>query len=241
MDYVDSITYPTESDDWLRTVLIGGALLLFSFLLIPMFLAYGHVVAVVKSTLAGETEPPAFDDWGTLLTDGLQAWVIGLIYMIVPLAVAGATVGGAVLAFATGSETGAALGIAGLLGGLAVSFALALAFGYVAVVAVVNFASEGRFGAAFDFGTIAAVATDVEYAIPWAVSVVVFAVAGAVGGMLGAIPVLGGILAVFLFFFALIVAANLWGLGFDAARGPAIDGSVDPEGAVAEDVRVRPR
>ena len=46
-----AVTYPMESDDWLKTVLIGGAMLLFSFLLIPAFVAYGYMIRAIQASL----------------------------------------------------------------------------------------------------------------------------------------------------------------------------------------------
>lgn len=217
----DAITYPMEREDWIKNVLIGGILVLFGFLLVPMFLVYGYLVRVIRASMAGRAEPPAFEEWGSLLVEGLQAWIIGLIFMIVPLAVGAVTVGGSILAMATGSRSGAAAGVGGLIVGFLLTFALALVFGYFAVVAVVNFAREERFGAAFDFGTIKRVGFDGDYAVAWLVSVVVFLVAGAIGGVLNVIPFLGFVIGAFVNYYAAVVAANLWADGFVDAVGTA--------------------
>lgn len=213
MDFNEIVAYPTKRDDWLKTVLIGGALTFFSVLLIPVFVVYGYVVRTVRYSLEGEPEPPAFDDWGTLLIDGLQAWVISLIYFLIPLLVFGVTVGGSIVAIATGTDAGAAIGAGSMVVGLGVASILSIAFGYVAVVAIVNFAREGRFGAAFDFTLIKRVAFEREYATAWVVSVVVLVLASFVT----AIPLLGWLLAPFVGFYAAVVAANLWAGGFAQA------------------------
>ena len=94
MDLNEIIAYPTKREDWLKTVLIGGVLTFFSVLLIPVFVVFGYVVRTVRYSLEGEPEPPAFEEWGELLVDGVQAWVISLLYMLVPLIIAGVTIGG---------------------------------------------------------------------------------------------------------------------------------------------------
>ncbi len=213
MNFNETVTYPMERDDWVKTLLIGGVLILFGVLLVPLFIVYGYIVRTIRESLAGEREPPAFGDWGGLLVDGVQAWVISLVYLLVPLIVAGVTVGGSIAAIATGSEAGAAAGAGGLFVGLTLSTLLALVFGYLAVVAIVNFAREDRFGAAFDFETIRTVAFDREYAIAWLVSVTIFVVASFVS----AIPLVGWLLAPFAAFYAAVVAANLWAGGFTQA------------------------
>ena len=216
MDFNEIITYPMEQDDWIKTVLIGGVLVFFGFLLIPLFIAYGYIVRTIQDTLAGGVEPPVFDEWGKLLVDGIQAWVISIVYLLIPLVVAGVTIGGAIAAMATGGQTGAAAGAGGLFVGLTVSGLLAIVFGYLAVVAIVNFAKEEQFSAAFDFETIKTVAVDREYAIAWLVSIVILIVASFVS----AIPLIGWILAPFAGFYAAVIAANLWAGGFTQAIRP---------------------
>lgn len=215
----DAISYPMERDDWIKTVLIGGVLTIFSFLIIPALPVYGYVVRAIRTSLGGQAEPPAFDDWGSLFVEGIQAWVIGIIYMIIPGIVAFVLIGGSIAAMATGTRGGAAAGLGGLLVGFLVTFVLSLVFGYFAVIAVVNFAREERFGAGFDFATLQRVGFDGTYAVAWLASVVVFIVAAVIGGVLNVIPFLGLIVGSFLYFYAAVVAANLWADGFSEALG----------------------
>lgn len=214
----NAFTYPTDQDSWVKTLIIGGVLTFFGFLLIPLFAVQGYVIRVIRSTIEGESSPPEFGDWGNLIVQGFKAWVIAFIYMLIPTIVAFVTVGGAIGAMATGSETGAAVGLAGMFGGLALTAVLSLVFGYFAVVAIVLFAREEEFGAAFDFGQLRDVALNADYAIAWLVSIVVFIVAGIVAG----IPFIGFILGPFASFYAMMVAGRLWAGGYMDAVG---DGS----------------
>lgn len=213
MNLDEAVRYPTRSDSWIKTVLIGGILIFFGFLLVPLFLVYGYIVRSIGAVLADDPSPPEFDEWGELFVDGALAWIISVVYLLVPLLVAGFTVGGSIAAVATGSEIGAAAGAGGLLVGLTISTILSLAFGYLAVVAIVNFAREGQFGAAFDLDVIKTVALDRDYAIAWLVSVGVFLIAGVVSS----IPFVGWIITPFVSFYAAIVAADLWAGGFTRA------------------------
>jgi len=217
MDLEASLTYPMESDDWLTTVLIGGVLTLLGFLVIPTFLVSGYLVRAIRDRATGGTEPPAFGEWGDLLVDGVKATVITLVYMLVPLLVAGVAVGGAIASLATGSDLGAGVGVAGLLLGLTVSAVLGLVFGYFGVAALVTFACRDEFGAAFDPGRVRRVALSRAYAVPWAVSVGVFLGASVVVSVLNAIPLLGGVVGAFVFFYAYLVATDLWAEGYNAA------------------------
>lgn len=213
-----AFTYPTDRNDWLVTVLIGGVLLFLGFLLVPLFAAYGYVVRAIRTTIEGEAEPPAFEQWGDLIVDGIQMAVILVVYQIIPTIVAAVTVGGSLVAIATGEEAGVGAGIAGLFGGLALTGVLALLFGYVSVAAIVAFAREDRFGAAFDPDGVGSLALNAEFAVAWIVSVVVFLVVSVVTG----VPVVGWLVAPFLTFYASVVAARLWGGGYlDAVGGQA--------------------
>lgn len=213
MDFNRIVTYPMESEEWVKTVLIGGVLVFFGFLLVPLFAAYGYLVRVMRQTLDVEPEPPVFEDWGDLLVEGAKAWAISVVYMLVPLLVAGVTIGGSIVAMATGNEAVAAAGFGGLWIGFLLSGILAIVFGYLAVVGVLNFADTGRFGAAFDAQTIKTVALDREFAVAWLVSIAIFVVASIVS----AIPFVGWILTPFATFYAAVVAANLWAGGFSQA------------------------
>lgn len=232
--FQEAVTYPTESDEWIKTVLIGGALVLFGFLLLPTFFVYGYLLEVLRGRFDDETVPPEFDDWGDLLIDGFQAWAVGVIYLLVPLLVGGVLVGGSVVALATGNQTAGAVGLAGLLGGLGVTTVLSLVFGYVAVAGIINFAHEGQFGAAFDISRLRTVCLNSDYAVAWLASVAVFFGASVVSGLLNVVPLLGAVASAFVAFYASVTAAYLWADGFEAA----LDATGDIETGTPEDTVV---
>lgn len=209
----DIVAFPMENDDWFVTTIIGGVLMLLSVFIVPLFLVYGYLVGVIRGSLGGASEPPSFGDWSTLLIEGVQAWLIGVIYLLIPLIVGGLTVGGSVLAIATGTDAGAAIGFGSMFVGALVTVILALAFGYIAVAAIVNFAREERFGAAFDFDVLKGIVMHRDYAIAWLVSIGIFFVAS----LVNAVPMLGWILGPFVGFYAAVVAADLWANGFASA------------------------
>jgi hypothetical protein len=221
IDIEAAARYPMESDDWTTTVLIGGLLALFSFLLVPLVLLYGYLVRVIRAGIDDDPEPPTFGDWGDLAVEGLVSFLIILVYQLLPIVVFAVTVGGSVLAFASGSDAGVGLGLAGLLGGLSLTLVLTLVFGYVGIIGVANYAHEGSFGDGFDLDVIRDVALDGAYAVPFVAGVGFLFVAGAVASFVASIPLLGvlGILGAFLTFYAQIAAGRLWGRGFADARG----------------------
>jgi len=227
------VTYPTNSDDWIKTVLIGGVLTLLSVLIVPAFLVYGYVVRALRAGIDDAEEPPIFDDWGTLLKEGVIAFVIVIVYQLIPLLVFAVTVGGSLAAIGTGSDVGAGAGIAGLLGGLALFTVLALVFGYVTLIGLANYAHVGTFGSAFDIDVIRPVATDGAYAIPWLYGVGILIAAAVVAGLLNIVPVLGAIVGVFVTFYGQVAAAWVWGRGFGDARGLGGDADADIDPAIA--------
>lgn len=213
MSIESAVSYPTQSDDWVKTILIGGILMFFGFLLIPLFIVYGYIVHTIRGRFDHQEELPAFADWGTLLVDGVKAWLIGFIWLLIPLIIAGMLIGGAIASAIIGGDETIVAAMAGLAVGLMISSILLFVFGYFAAAAIVNFAREGEFSAGFAFDTIKEVCFTSQFFIAWLLTVVAFIIAGAVGS----IPAIGWILAPFVGFYAALVAANLLADGFDDA------------------------
>ena len=206
-----------ESDDWIVTVGIGGAMTLLSFLVIPIFVVMGYLVRALRAGMEGATEPPVFDEWGDLLKEGVMASIIAFVYQLVPIIVFGVLVGGSLVPMLTGSEAGFGLGFIGFLVAFLAWWVLAIVFGYVGFAAVASYAKEGSLGAGFDVGTIIQVITSMDYLMAWLYVIALNIVVGLVVAMLNIIPVLGGIIGAFVGFYALIIAGWLWGDGFASA------------------------
>ena len=214
----DAIDYPRTGDDALTTILIGGVLSLFGFLVIPAILVSGYLVRVLRGSMAGVGDPPVFDDWGDLFIDGLKAFVVGVVYSIVPFLVFTLAVGGvAASAILTGDVSLAA--IAGSFLGVLVSGLLGLLAWYVLPAALANFAREDRIGAAFDVGALRLVLLDGDYVVGWLIAFALFLVAGVVVGALNAIPLIGFVAGAFVTFYAAVSAFYVYGRAFDEALG----------------------
>ena len=102
----DALRYPLNSEDRVATLIIGGLLLVFSFLLIPAFILQGYLLRVLGSAAAGDEAAPSFTDWGGLLVDGLKLLVVSLVYGLViaiPFIIASVVIG---LGGLTGSDAG---------------------------------------------------------------------------------------------------------------------------------------
>jgi hypothetical protein len=221
VDIEAAAKYPMQSEDWLKTVGIGGLLMLLSIFIVPIFLLYGYFVRVLRAGMRDAETPPPFEDWGDLLSEGFWAFVIIFVYQLVPIVVFAVTVGGSILAMASGSRAGAGIGMVGMLGGVALTMLLGLVFGYVGLIGVANYANDGRLGDGFDVEVIKRVGMSKEYAVPWVVGVVAMFVAGAIASVLGVVPLVGAILGVFVTFYGYVVAANVWGQGYAAAMNLA--------------------
>jgi len=229
----DAISYPRQSEESTRTIAIGGLLTVFAFLVLPVLFMLGYVVRVLRTSVDGEAEPPAFDTWGDLLVDGLKAFVIGLVYSLVPLLLTVA----ATLAIAipvgtfvvtTPGEVASSAGAAGLgavsavlvlfgLGLLLVAGVASLALAYVLPAALVAFASSGRMASAFAFGDLWQVLRTGTYGVGWLLALAVSVVASAAVGALAVVPVLGYVVGAFVSFYALVVAARLYGESYAKA------------------------
>jgi hypothetical protein len=210
-----SLEYLRNSEDWVKTVLIGGVLGLLSPLVIPTFVVIGYLLRVLRATMQGEEEPPVFDDWGDMLVDGLKGFVVGLVYFIVPALVGTVVVFFGVLGAVAGGSDAAGIfgGLVALVGAL-VALVLTLVAIYVTPAALANYAETDRLGAAFSYGDLRPVLFSGKYATAWLYAFAVFVAAGIVSGILGATGV-GAILSAFVTFYALVagyyIVGNAWG------------------------------
>ena len=168
--FQEAINYPRNSDSVVKTVAIGGVLLVLSFLVVPTFLVFGYIVRSLRSVLGGDENPPVFDDWGDLLVDGVKAFAIGFVYSLVPtaIAVAALVASGATLGLG-GNGSGLAVGLIAIVAALAVTV-VSLLLAYVVPAALVAWVRTDRLGAAFSPRELRVLAFSRTYATGWAVA-----------------------------------------------------------------------
>jgi hypothetical protein len=214
----DALGFPRSSDDWIQTVLIGGALVLFGFFVVPGIIVQGYTVRVLERAGRPDAVAPSFTEWGDLFVDGLKAFAINLIYSIplIVLYVALLFVVAGAGSVDPGSGAGAGLGVVSL--GLGLAFlAVGLAVAFVVPAATANFAREDSFGAAFDLGTIRRGALSGSYVKAWLLALVVGVVLGTLFSFLAVLLV-----GIPLLFYLQVVLYYLFGRGFaeglDAGR-----------------------
>lgn len=202
----DAINYPTQHDDWLKTILIGGALLFFSWLIIPAFILGGYQVRVLRSAAMDEETPPMFRDLGDMLVDGFKVFLIALAYILVIEVII-------FIGLSIDSIIGTLITLVASL-----FFIVAL---YLLPVAMTNFALTGSMREAFDISTISSAGFTGQYLVAFVVAAVINFVFSIVGGLTVIIFFLG----LFVMFFGTIVNNYIIGQGC----GPALRQQLDEE------------
>jgi len=200
----DVLRYPQRGDGVTETLAIGTALQSFWLLLFPVVFVVGYLVNVMRQTYADEAEPPAFENVERLARDGVVGSAILFVYLLIPVVVAGTlAVVTSSLGVASGREDAALVGIVlSALLAVVVGGVLALAFGYVGLAALANFAARDSVGAAFAVGDLAEIVIDTGFLKGWLVGLgalflgamattAVNTVLGIAFGVFGIVPIVG--------------------------------------------------
>lgn len=215
MDIGKAFTFIPEEDDWIKKIVIGGVLGLFSFFFIPIFFLIGYQVAIIKNVMNGQEHPlPEWDEWGQLFMDGLVVWVAQFVYALpvvllslcslfiwVPAATdPGGDIGDVL--------SGAAIFGLVVLGCLVFLFAIALVF--IVPALYIQYARTGEFGTMFQVGEVIGIARE-NFVDILIVTVAVIA-AGIVLGLVTWIPICGWlILAPLGTVWIMVATAHLYG------------------------------
>lgn len=210
----DGLSYPVRGD-WIGRIAIGGILGFLSIFVLPYFVIMGYIVDVLRETVAGNDEPPEFDDWGDLFVDGLKATAIGFVYSIVPIAIWGVLTFVLVLG---GGALGEGAGLASLLLAMLLFIPVSLLIYYLVPAALTNFATDGSIGAAFDFGTLKPVLLSTDYLVAVLMPLLVAVLLNVVVSVL-AFTVIGGLLVPFVTFYAQVAIFHMFGLAFAKTNG----------------------
>jgi len=224
--FQEALNYPRNSDSAVKNVAIGGVLLVLSFLFVPALAAFGYVVRSLRNVLNGVEEPPEFDDWGDLLTDGAKAFAIGVVYSLVPavIAVVAVLASGATLGLGgNGIGSGLVVGLIALVAALLV-FVVSLLAAYVVPAAVVAWVRTDSLGAAFSPRELRVLAFSKTYATGWAVAFGIGLLAGIVSSALGAVFI-GALLVPFIAFYGKVAGA--YAIGSAVREMPAVDDGRD--------------
>ena len=223
MDIGKSLTYMFEDEKWTNKVVVGAVV---NMIPVLNFASAGYMLATIRN-VANDVVPslPTWDDFGDYFVKGLVLAIIGLVYALPLLILSCCPLVGLFLpAFSDTVGTAEALGvlsvaILGLFGLLALLYALAYTFVMPAVM--LQYASDGDFSAAFQFGQIFAFIRDNlnSYVKAWLYVLVLGVVIGIgelmVGLIVGWIPICGWIfswiLGLGVAFWTYLVVAYVYG------------------------------
>ena len=199
--FSDSLGYPSKN---LKRVLVLGISLLFSILIIPIFLLLGYALRVIEKSVEGEVEPPAFDDLGAMIVDGLKYIVAVIGYFLIPWILMGMGIMPVIASITANDMMSSGASVIALLTGSGLflfGVLLAIVISVIANMGIANMAHTGKLGAAFRFGEILRIIGSIgwgRYIIWYIVLIVIAMLFSVVGMLLGIIPLIGVLVHVLL-------------------------------------------
>jgi hypothetical protein len=215
----EALSYPREDDDPLMPFLIGSGILLVSFVVgVTIIPLYGYLLQVFDDGRTGGRGLPEFEDWETLIVDGLKFFVLNLLYTGIPGVVLGVVASLTVFATLFGGfldqGAGAFVLVVLLIGGLVslVALGLVIAGSLMLPAAIGRMRAEGEFSAALDVREVFAVARTSDYLVPVVLAWVVGFVFTMVGGLLSII-----LIGIPILVYGFMVTFHLYGQGYAQA------------------------
>ncbi|MGB9978977.1 DUF4013 domain-containing protein [Methanobacterium sp.] len=202
----DALKYPLS--DWTKILILGIILViagianisrtfmadntLISVLgiigLIVGLLGYGYFFRIIKSSLAGISELPSFDDLVTMFIDGIKVAIVGLIYSIpaiILILIFAASIMLSLISNPSSIPVGMLIG-AGV--GIILAMLYMLVITPIIAVAIANMAyNDGEFGAAFRFSEILDKIGNIGWGnliIWYIVTIIVYIVIAIIGGII---------------------------------------------------------
>lgn len=181
---------------------LGRLVILIVLDIIPIvnWIVIGYAARVLRESPSSNV-PPKLEKYGEMFVDGAKVFFVSLIYMIIPviLFVAGigsfvsmAGLGGAgLLASNPGVPMLGGAGIALVLIGIVLAFILLL----ILSIGTAHMIKTGKLGKAFAFGEIFSIIGSIGWLryVGWAI--LIFVIAAIVGGVAGAIPIVGWVIS----------------------------------------------
>lgn len=158
MDLGKSLSYVFDDENWVSKMGIAVIIVLVSFLIFPIVLLVGWMVAITRNVMAGEERPLAsWDDWGQLFKDGGSIIVASIIYsspfILLFIIAFFATIGLGGLSEV--SEEAAAVGFFATFGVLfCLGSIMALALFFLSPAITLQYVRTNQLSACFRFGEI---------------------------------------------------------------------------------------
>lgn len=210
MDIVEELKFPSTNKDWLQKVLIGGIL---NIIPIVDFISWGYNLKVMREAIEGKSQMPEWREWGNFFIRGLSAFIISLVYLIIPIIILLVSIGGIILANFSGAFSGDKHwgfgAIAGAIGGFLIGLVLMLIFGFFIPMALSMYVKEDNIGAAFRIGEVLSRIKSVfgDYLTVYIVLIILSIILG----LFSAIPILGILILIIGGFYIEVVVANMFG------------------------------
>lgn len=89
-DFLKPLTFVFDDPRWVQKVLIGGLFVIASFILIGVFFIFGYMARLARNVIRGDQFPlPEWDDLGEYFAEGVKLFLVGLVYAIPIVIVAG--------------------------------------------------------------------------------------------------------------------------------------------------------
>jgi hypothetical protein len=159
--YKDSLEYSLQDG---KTLLKLGLMMLFSFLVVPIFLVLGYSYRVLDTAthgmINGDEKLPPFDDLISMFVDGLKVFLVKFVYLIIPILIF------ALFSLVSGGLSGLNKGVGnGIMTiGIIISIILAIILYFLSIMAVANMVAEnGSIKDAFNFKGIFQIITNIGW------------------------------------------------------------------------------
>ena len=193
--------------------LLGGALvLLFFWLIIPLFLAVGYFVRLTAAAAAGRPKPPAWDDFGGMIKDGFV-----LVIAVLPLLIVFGIV---------------QFGIDQVNPFL--TWPVSLVIGYIFPAIWITYAIERRWQAVYDVSTLVDLMTTERYLVAYIIYALLINGVGLfvvlILMVLSVFTIVGWIILwPLIIFYWYAIDGSLWGGVYYQMHGPADIPDPDPD------------
>jgi hypothetical protein len=187
MDIGKAFTFVFEDEDWIVKVLIAAAIMLVGILfswviLIPLVLAAallaGYGAEILRRVIQGNPKTlPAWEDWGTLIVDGLKVIVIVIVYSL-PAILISACLSIPINAINQNSQSAAGIGALFSVALSCFNLLWSIFISILLPAAIAFFVADGQIGAAFRFGQIFAFVRDnlstylITFLLSWVASLI---------------------------------------------------------------------
>lgn len=195
----------TGSFGYAKDKLVGNIvnwILLIILTIIPIvnWIAAGTYLKVYRG------EDPKVENIGKSFIDGLLAFIIAFLYMLIPTIIVGIIGGGTLVGAISSGSFAAAAGVGA--GVIVLAIILYLLFALVMIPAIINFARKG-FGAAFRFSEIFGMISKAGW-LKYIISIILLAIIFSIIGLLGMIPFVGWLIMLIISPFIIIWAAKFY-------------------------------